>query len=182
MAMLTLRSRGENRGTSHRPQFLSRSTSQLLGRLFLVVIAFCTSACGNREAPSSQAAEEVEAAPSLEVLQPSAHLMPNMGAVYMTIVNSGTVADRLVRIESPLAAGAETHETLEQDGVMRMVPRPEGFEIPAGGRVTLEPSGKHIMLLEPSPAEEGATTLAVTLYFETSGPLEVEARLRALTE
>ncbi|MCH9651716.1 MAG: copper chaperone PCu(A)C [Deltaproteobacteria bacterium] len=180
--MFLSRAQDTSRHPDHLIHFLPHPKARALVTLVLLALALGTSACGTQESPPPRSEEVAKAAPKLEILQPSAHLMPNMGAVYMTIVNNGTAADRLVRIESPLATGAETHETLEQDGVMRMVPRPEGFEIPAGGTVTLEPSGKHIMLLEPSPAEEGASTLPVTLHFETSGPLEVEARLRALTE
>lgn len=108
--------------------------------------------------------------------------MPDVGAVYLKLVNSGQAADRLVAIETDAASSAETHETVVEDGVMRMVPRPEGFEIPAGGSVELVPGGKHIMLLEPRPPrdEAEASTLSLTLRFATSEPIVIEAPVAAM--
>jgi copper(I)-binding protein len=101
-------------------------------------------------------------------------MMPGgMGAVYLLIQNPGGEADRLLAVSTPAAAVAEIHESLEEDGMMRMVAHPDGFEVPAGSSVELAPGGKHIMLLKASA--EGSMTL--TLHFEKAGEVTVEAKV-----
>jgi copper(I)-binding protein len=121
-----------------------------------------------------------EAAPGkLEVREPRASLMPEMGAVYLTVVNPGPESDRLLRVETGAARAAETHESVEEDSVVRMVARPEGFEVPAGGTLELAPGGKHIMLIEPRELEAAAGTIPLTLHFERAGAIEVQAAVSA---
>ncbi|HEV2846142.1 MAG TPA: copper chaperone PCu(A)C [Thermoanaerobaculia bacterium] len=118
----------------------------------------------------------------LEVRQPRATLLtPDMGVAYLTVVNPGPAGDRLLRVETGAARLAETHETVEENGVMRMLPRPEGFEVPAGGTLELQPGGKHIMLVEPR-APEGASRIGLTLHFERAGAIQVEAALSPVGE
>lgn len=87
---------------------------------------------------------------------------PDLGAGYLTVTNS---TDDAVTLESVSAEGVgaiELHESLAAaDGTMAMEPRPEGFEIPAGATVTLEPGGKHLMLFDP----EGTNDLNLVLDF-----------------
>ncbi|MDH7516209.1 MAG: copper chaperone PCu(A)C [Bacteroidota bacterium] len=59
------------------------------------------------------------------------------GAAFMIIVNNTQEDDRLVSASSPAARTVELHETIVEDGVMRMQHQPQGFEIPAGGSVEL---------------------------------------------
>lgn len=130
----------------------------------------------NQAAPAPPAAG-VPAGPGLEILEPRAQVLPNaMGTAYFTVRNSSQEGDRLLRVESAAANVVETHESIDEDGVIRMVPRPEGFEIPAGSSVALEPGGKHVMLMEIE-LEEGAESMGLTLHFERAGAVEVEAAL-----
>jgi copper(I)-binding protein len=116
----------------------------------------------------------------LEIREPKASLMPEMGVVYLTIVNRGWTNDRLIHVETTAARAAETHESVEDNGVVRMVARPEGFEVPAGGKLELAPGGKHIMLIEPKELQPAAGTIALTLYFEVAGAVEVQAAVTAM--
>lgn len=118
--------------------------------------------------------------PALEILEPRAHVLPGgMGVAYFSVRDAAGGGDRLTAIETTAARAAETHETLEDDGVMRMVPRPEGFEVPAGGVLELAPGGKHVMLIE-TRVPEGAESIPLTLRFERAGTIEVEAPIRAM--
>ena len=117
------------------------------------------------------------AAGTLEIRDPRASLMPDMGVVYLTVVNPGPEADRLLRVETGAARAAETHESLHEDGMVRMVARPEGFEVPAGGTLELGPGGKHIMLIEPR-AEAAAGGIPLTVHFERAGAIEVKAEVQ----
>ncbi len=153
--------------------------SPFLRSLLVIALFGWTLACGPSGEGTRSAAPAVEPTPP-EILEPRAHVTPGgTGAVYFSIRNPGGEADRLTSIETAAARAAEMHETVEEDGVVRMVPHPEGFEIPAGSTVALEPGGKHVMLIEPR-LEEGAATIPLTLHFERAGTLEVEAPLKEM--
>lgn len=156
-----------------------------LGRIFCLLL-FClfgTAGCSRpaEEPPVSEPAATLEPAPAvaqLEIRDARANLMPGMGAVYLTVENPGAAADRLVAVETPAARVAETHESVADGDVMRMVAHPEGFEIPAGGTLELAPGGKHIMLIEPAPGI--GDEVALTLRFERAGPIEITVPATAL--
>ena len=95
------------------------------------------------------------------------------GAVFLTIVNPTAAPDRSVSVSSPVAAAAEIHETVDDNGVMRMVPQPDGFEIPAHGAVELAPGGKHIMLLNLTQQLQPGQEIEVTLTFEYAPPISL---------
>ncbi len=98
------------------------------------------------------------------------------GAVYFTLVNRNGEADRLVAAASSAAKTVELHTHLEEDGVLRMRPV-EGVDVPAAGQVSFRPGGLHVMLIGlRSPLKEGKT-VPVTLTFEKTGTVTVEARI-----
>ena len=151
---------------------------------FLLALSGCASPPAEESAPAESATAEPAAtetpAVGLEVRNATANLMPGMGAVYLTVVNPGTETDRLVMVETEAAQAAETHETVEENGMMKMVPHLDGFEVPAGGELVLEPGGKHIMLVEPLELGEGAA-LPLTLHFENAGTVELEITVQAMS-
>jgi len=102
------------------------------------------------------------------------------GAAYMTIVNRGQAADRLLSVSSPAAKMAELHESVNDNGVMKMEPRPEGFEIPAGGTLELKPGGKHIMLMGLVAPLEAGKKIEITLVFEKAGQMKVEVPVQQM--
>src|SRR5205814_9740392 len=67
------------------------------------------------------------------------------GAGYLTIVNNGSVADRLVAASSPVAETVMFHQSGDDNGVMRMQMLPT-VDVPAGGSVTLKPGAVHLMM------------------------------------
>lgn len=97
------------------------------------------------------------------------------GAVYLTVSNSGTVADTLTAMATPAAEKAELHETKMANGVMEMRPVP-ALPIAPGQSITLDPaSGYHIMLVGlKAPLREG-DHLTLTLTFEHAGAQQVTA-------
>lgn len=91
---------------------------------------------------------------------------------YMTIVNDGGEAARLVSIESPLAGRAAVHRTVMKDGIMRMEPA-ERVEVPSGKRVVLAPGGLHVMLMDlKQPLNKGGR-LPLILHFASGIALKV---------
>jgi copper(I)-binding protein len=94
------------------------------------------------------------------------------GAAYLTVTNSGKETERLVSAETPVAAKAELHVHLMEDGVMKMRPV-DGVDIVPGTPIELKPSGLHIMLLNlKAPLKEG-DLFPLTLTFQKSGPVTV---------
>ena len=90
------------------------------------------------------------------------------GAAYLTILNGLDQDVRLASAASPNAKVVEIHETIAENGVMRMVPQPDGFVIPAGTALELMPGGKHIMLFDLTAPLIPGDTLELTLNFDTS--------------
>lgn len=95
------------------------------------------------------------------------------GVIYLDIVNPTEVADRLLAVTSPVATAVELHESSEENGVVRMRPRPEGIEVPAESVVTLATGGKHIMLVNLQQPLVSGEFFEATLRFENAGEITV---------
>ncbi|MDP3417694.1 copper chaperone PCu(A)C [Falsiroseomonas sp.] len=96
-----------------------------------------------------------------------------VGAGYLTLRNTGA-ADRLVAARAAIAGTVELHTHIHENGVMRMRPV-EAIDLPAGGTVTLQPGGLHLMLIDLKQPLRQGETVPVTLVFEKAG--EVQAQL-----
>ena len=121
------------------------------------------------------------ASPSVTIEGPYARPSPSEGGnggAFMTIVNTGGTADRLVSGQSSASNTVELHETTEEGGVMKMRPVPGGFEIPANGRLELKPGGKHVMLIGLTAPLVAGQTIEITLDFEKSGTIKLEVPVR----
>ena len=96
---------------------------------------------------------------------------------YLTITNTGTVADRLTAVTSPLAGGAMLHEMEITNDIasMRMV---DGIDIPPGKTVALAPNGFHIMFVTLKQPLKAGDTLPVVLTFARAG--QIQATLAVL--
>lgn len=107
------------------------------------------------------------------------HVPPSaeVTAAYFDLVNTGSEPEVLVGAKSPSCAEIELHETVEQDGKMRML-RVERMVVPAGGKFQLKPRGSHLMLIGlKQPLREGST-VRIQLQFESGKALEVELPVR----
>ena len=132
------------------------------------VLAFALSAGFVQAEPVRQGDLEVDAAWARASIGTS-----RPGAAYFTVRNLGDEADRLTGLSSPVSAMPMLHQTTLSEGVSRMA-HVEAAEIPAGGELTLEPGGMHVMLMElTTPLKEGAT-FPLTLTFEAGGEITVE--------
>jgi copper(I)-binding protein len=95
---------------------------------------------------------------------------------YLTVVNHGAAGDRLVAVATPVAAQAQLHTHMMDEGVMKMRPV-DAIEIAANGSAVLQPGGHHVMLMGvKDPLKEG-DAFAMTLTFETAGSVDVEVRI-----
>jgi periplasmic copper chaperone A len=120
---------------------------------------------------------------SLKITAPWSRATPKgaeVGGGYMTIVNSGTVADRLIGGSSSVADKFEIHEMSMDGGVMKMRPLANGIEIKPGETVALKPGGLHLMFVGlKAPLTQG-DTVKVTLQFEKAGEVDVDYPVAAI--
>lgn len=143
------------------------------GRLaVLILLAF---------APSFAAAHDVTAG-DLVIQHPWSRATPTgaqIGGGYLTIVNKGATADRLVGGSFQASSGFELHEMSMDGGIMKM--RPTGpLVIPPGGRLTLDPSAKHIMFTGLRRGLKRGETVEGTLNFEHAGTVPVVFDVEAI--
>jgi periplasmic copper chaperone A len=89
--------------------------------------------------------------------------------IFVTITDKGG-PDRLVGASTPVAAMAEVHETINDNGVMRMRPIP-ALPLQPGQAVVLKPGGYHIMLMGMKQQLKDGETFPLTLNFEKAGAI-----------
>lgn len=92
-----------------------------------------------------------------------------VGGVFLTLV-PGAAPDKVVGASSPVAGSVELHRTVQENGVMKMLPV-ETLPVEPGKPVELKPGGLHIMLMGLKQQLKQGTTFPVTLTFEKSPPV-----------
>jgi periplasmic copper chaperone A len=100
------------------------------------------------------------------------------GVAYFTVTNDGP-PDRLVGTSTPIAATAELHETIRDNGVMKM--RPVGaLALTPGKPLTLSPGGYHVMLTGLKAPLKPNADFPLTLTFEHAPPITVTVKVEAV--
>jgi copper(I)-binding protein len=107
--------------------------------------------------------------------RPLPAVSPN-GAAYMTLVNKGSSADRLLSVSTPMAMKAELHTHTMEGGVMKMR-RVEAVELVPGKPSVLEPGGLHVMMMGLKKPLVDGNSFPLTLNFERAGTIEVTVRI-----
>lgn len=95
------------------------------------------------------------------------------GAAYLTLLNQGSAADRLVSASSAAAERVELHAHVNEGGVMRMKAI-DAIALAPGERVSLRPGGLHVMLIDLKGPLRENTRIPVTLRFAAAGEVTVE--------
>jgi hypothetical protein len=137
---------------------------------FLLGLVACSSGPG---APDLRA-EDVWARPALG----TDSVAPPPSAAYLTLHNDGGAADTLLGARTEAARVVELHQSIDDDGVMRMRPV-DSLAVPAGGTVALAPGGYHFMLIDVTRSLASGDTVALALQFVRSGTVSVRAAVRA---
>jgi copper(I)-binding protein len=96
-------------------------------------------------------------------------------AAYMTIRNTGSAPDKLIKAGGDVAGSIELHTMIEENGMMQMRPVEGGIEIPAGGEVQLKPGGFHVMLIGITRDLKQGEMVKLTLEFEKAGSVTIDA-------
>lgn len=94
------------------------------------------------------------------------------------VITGGSAADALLRASSPIAGKVEIHETtMDSSGMTGMHPTSR-IEIPAGGTVTLQPGGYHLMLMAVTGTITVGGTVQIELTFEKAGTITIRAEVK----
>ncbi len=104
-----------------------------------------------------------------------------VGAAYMTLKNSGTTADALVAVASPVAARAELHTHIKDGDITRMR-KVEEIDVPAGGSVSLQPGGLHVMLIDLRQPLKQGEEFPLTLTFSKAGTMTIQVPVKSPAE
>jgi copper(I)-binding protein len=97
----------------------------------------------------------------------------SVGAVYFSITNAGSKADRLLSVSTPVAGRVELHESRNMHGVVEMR-EVTSVECPPGATVRATPGGLHVMLLGLAAPLAAGTELSMSLQFRDAGVLTLK--------
>lgn len=140
----------------------------------LATVAFTLAvACGGDEAEPAP-----EHGGSIEVIDARARFTTgDVGAVYFEVHAEG-LDDTLVSASAEIADDTQLH-TVVTEGATSSMQRVEGIPIDAGGHITLQPGGYHVMLLGVEAIPEVGSTFEVVLEFERAGRVTVTVEVEA---
>jgi periplasmic copper chaperone A len=97
----------------------------------------------------------------------------SVGAVYFSITNAGSKADRLLSVRTPVASRVELHESRNMRGVVEMR-EVTSVECPPGATVRATPGGLHVMLLGLGAPLAAGTEFNVSLQFRDAGGITLK--------
>ena len=99
-----------------------------------------------------------------------------MSAAFGEIKNTGAEDVTVVSVTSPSSSMLELHETVENEaGAMVMRQKDNGFTIPAGADLVLEPGANHIMLMDLTEPLKAGDEASFTLTFSDDSTFEFTA-------
>jgi hypothetical protein len=112
---------------------------------------------------------------TIVVQEPWARATPGgakSGAAYMTLVNHGGTADKLLGAATPQADAVQFHKETEDNGVSRMREM-HSIDLDPGAKIVFKPGDMHMMITGlKQPLKEGQS-FPLTLNFEKAGSIEV---------
>ncbi len=100
------------------------------------------------------------------------------GAGYLTLVNRGRLADRLIGASSSVAAEVSLHRSLQIGGVMTMR-AVSVLDVGGGARVSFAPGGLHLMFEGLRRPLLPGQSVPVSLIFARAGRVRATLIVRA---
>lgn len=98
-------------------------------------------------------------------------------AVYLTLENTGKVADQLLAVKTPVADTAELHSMTMVGNVMKMR-EAERVALAPGAKIAMEPgNGYHIMLLGLHHPLRAGEQIGLRLRFAKAGTVLVQVQV-----
>jgi copper(I)-binding protein len=131
---------------------------------------------------ASGARAQTSAASTIVVDQPFSRATPKgamTGAAYMTLINNGTSADRLVGATTPVAGKVQFHKETEDNGVSRMR-EVHSVDLEAGAKIVFKPGDMHMMIVGLREPLVQGQTFPLALQFEKAGNIEVTIPIESI--
>jgi len=132
--------------------------------LFAAMVVLATlgsSACGADDAAPVEADRALTVDAARLVLPPPGR---DTAAGYLTLGNQGDAPLTVNALSSDAYGRVEMH-TMEHEGGMMRMRQLDSIDIPAGGSVSLEPHGRHLMFLSPDPEPQPGGTVDVVIEY-----------------
>lgn len=101
------------------------------------------------------------------------------GGGFVTLMNHGKSADRLLGASTPVAGSVELHSMTMEGNVMRMHELAGGIALAPGATVALQPGSLHMMFMNLKQPLALGTKVPVTLQFEKAGKVTVDFVVKA---
>jgi len=98
-------------------------------------------------------------------------------AAYMVISNNSQKEAILESASSDIAGATEIHQMSDMNGMMNMA-MVSNIHIPALGKVTLNPEGFHIMLINLKKPVDKGDLVPITLHFQDGSSVIVNAQAK----
>ncbi|MBM6404690.1 copper chaperone PCu(A)C [Phycicoccus sp. CSK15P-2] len=104
-----------------------------------------------------------------------------MTAMFGTLHNGSDEDVTVTGGSTPVAGTVELHETVRNDsGETQMQPKADGFVVPAGGDLTLQPGGDHVMLMDLTGPLANGSEATITLQ-TSAGDVTLTVPVRAFS-
>lgn len=140
-----------------------------------LALAGCSSDSASTTESSAPATDAAVTVTDAYIPQPAS----DTSAMFGTITNSGTEAVTLTTGSVEGVGMVQVHEFVTEDNKQIMQEMPNGLEIPAGGSVTLQPGGYHVMMMDVTADWQVGDEVPVTLEFTNNETVEVTAVVKA---
>lgn len=98
-------------------------------------------------------------------------------AGYMTIYNPRSEAVSIVSLRSDAFASIEIHQTIAQDGMMRMEQVPS-LKIDSSSSVQLAPGGLHLMMMSPVEPTRPGDEIEIFIMLDDGSEQRLEMQVR----
>lgn len=160
---------------------LTRSSRTLLTALVAAALLGLSACGGGGDAEPAQPAE-APPLPDGELTVENPWVRPAQSggnsALYLTVANGTASADTLLSAEAPIVGTSSIHTSAEDSaGTVKMEPVGP-LPIPAQTRVTLEPGGTHVMLMNLSQPLTQGEAVVLNLEFAKSGLRRIRAPIQ----
>lgn len=101
-----------------------------------------------------------------------------MSGVFGTIRNPSDTEMHLTGVTGQVGGTTELHETVPGASGSMMQEKEDGFVIPAGGELRLEPGGNHIMLMDLDQPVTTGQQITITLQFDDTTEQDITVSVR----
>lgn len=97
-------------------------------------------------------------------------------AIYLPLLNTGKISDKLIGITSPDANHIQIHDHIDDNGIMKM-PVLDFVVLEPNQPISFQPMGKHLMVTGLKHPLKAGDKFPLTLEFEKAGRIDIEAEV-----